>query len=106
MNLDACFVIVQLSATLVPFLFSLKNIDISDEMDFGIRLLVDGSVCYRLNDSKSTKLKLQNDTDRQGKLDRRFQPIKCSMLRLTRKRINKASATYSSKGTENVHIVE
>ena len=58
-------------------------------------------------------MKLQRDIDRLGswarKCDMRFQPVKCNMMQLTRKRIKKIHASYNNlEGTdlENVESIK
>ena len=57
-------------------------------------------------------MKLQRDIDRLGswarKWDKRFQPVKCNMVQLTRKRIKKIHASYTLEGTnlENVESIK
>ena len=57
-------------------------------------------------------MKLQRDIDRLGSWARkwgmRFQPVKCNMMQLTRKRIKKIHASYTLEGTnlENVRSHE
>ena len=56
-------------------------------------------------------MKLQRDIDRLGSWARkwgmRFQPVKCNMMQLTRKRIKKIHASYTLEGTnlENVESI-
>ena len=49
-------------------------------------------------------MKLQRDIDRLGswvrKWGMRFQPVKCNMMQMTRKRINKIHASYTLEGTD------
>ena len=49
-------------------------------------------------------MKLQRDIDRLGSWARkwgmRFQPVKCNMMQLTRKRIKKIYASYTLEGTD------
>ena len=49
-------------------------------------------------------MKLQKDIDRLGSWARkwgmRFQPVKCNMMQLTRKRIKKIDASYILEGTD------
>ena len=49
-------------------------------------------------------MKLQRDIDRLGSWERtwgmRFQPVKCNMMQLTRKRIKKIHASYTLEGTD------
>ena len=57
-------------------------------------------------------MKLQRDIDRLGSWARkwgmRFQPVKCNMMQLTRKRIKKIHASYTLEGTnlENVESIK
>ena len=57
-------------------------------------------------------MKLQSDIDRLGSWARkrgmRFQPVKCNMMQLTRKRIKKIHASYTLEGTdlENVESIK
>ena len=57
-------------------------------------------------------MKLQRDINRLGswarKWDMRFQPVKCNMMQLTRKRIRKIHASYTLEGTdlENVESIK
>ena len=57
-------------------------------------------------------MKVQRDIDRLGSLARkwgmRFQPVKCNMLQLTRKRIKKIHASYTLARTdpENVESIK
>ena len=63
-----------------------------------IRLFADDCVCYRQIDSTEDTSKLQNDIDQLGKWSRkwgmRFQPVKCNIMQLTRKRIKKINAVF------------
>ena len=83
-------------------LFSLYINDISTDIDSEIRLFADDCVCYReIKDTEDT-LKLQKDIDQLGcwarKWGMRFQPVKCYMMQITRKRIKKIHASYSLDG--------
>ena len=57
-------------------------------------------------------LKLQKDIDLLGswapKCGMRIQPVKCNMMQLTNKRINKSEALYTLEGTvlENVDSIK
>ena len=57
-------------------------------------------------------MKLQEDIDRLGcwamKWGMRFQPVKCNIMQLTRKRIKKTSASYNLEGTvlDNVENIK
>ena len=68
------------------------------DIESEIRLFADECVCYREILHPEDTLKLQKDIDRLGCWARnwgmRFQPIKCNMMQLTRKRINKIQASY------------
>ena len=61
---------------------------------------------------KEDTLKLQRDIDRLGNWARkwgmRFQPVKCNMMQLTRKHLNKIQASYSLEGAvlENVDNIK
>ena len=86
--------------------------DISSDIESKIRLFADDCVCYReIKDEKDT-MKLQRDIDRLGSWARkwgmRFQPVKCNMMQLTRKRIKKIHASYTLEGTnlENVESIK
>ena len=99
---------VPQGTVLGPLLFSLYINDISSDIESEIRLFADDCVCYReIKDEKDT-MKLQRDIDRLGSWARksgmRFQPVKCNMMQLTRKRIKKIHASYTLEETnlENV----
>ena len=68
----------------------------------------DDCVCYREIRTVEDTLKLQKDIDLLGSWARkwgmRFQPVKCNMMQLTNKRMNKIEASYTLEGTvlENV----
>ena len=57
-------------------------------------------------------MKLQEDIDRLGSLarkwDMRFQPVKCNIMQITRKRIKKINASYNIEGTvlDNVENIK
>ena len=65
--------------------------DISSDIESEIRLFADDCVCYREIKDEEDTMKLQRDIDRLGSWARkwgmRFQPVKCNMMQLTRKRI-------------------
>ena len=96
-----------------PFLVPCYYInDISSDIESEIRLFADDCVCYHeIKDEKDT-MKLQRDIDRLGSWARkwgmRFQPVKCNMMQLTRKRIKKIHASYTLEGTdlENVESIK
>ena len=86
-----------------PLLFSLYINDISTDIASEIRLFADDCVCYReIKDTEDT-LKLQKDIDQLGcwarKWGMRFQPVKCNIMQITRKRIKKIHASYTLEGT-------
>ena len=70
------------------------------------------TVCYREIKDEEDTMKLQRDIGRLGSWARkwgmRFQPIKCNMMQLKRKRIKKINASYTSEGTdlENVESIK
>ena len=103
---------VPQGTVLGPLLFSLYINDISSDIESEIRLFADDCVCYReIKDGEDT-MKLQRDIDRLGSWARkwgmRFQPVKCNMMQLTRKRIKKIHASYTLEGTnlENVESIK
>ena len=103
---------VPQGTVLGPLLFSLYINDISSDIESEIRLFADDCVCYHeIKDEKDT-MKLQRDIDRLGSWARkwgmRFQPVKCNMMQLTRKRIKKIHASYTLEGTnlENVESIK
>ena len=103
---------VPQGTVLGPLLFSLYINDISSDIESEIRPFADDCVCYHeIKDEKDT-MKLQRDIDRLGswarKLGMRFQPVKCNMMQLTRKRIKKIHASYTLEGTnlENVESIK
>jgi hypothetical protein len=82
---------VPQGTVLGPVLFSLHINDILDiNVSSDIRLFADDCVCYRVIDSTEDCKILQNDIDKLGSWARkwgmRFQPIKCNMMKLTRKK--------------------
>ena len=85
--------------------------DISSDIESVIRFFADNCVCYREKVEEDT-LKLQSDIDRLGSWARkwgmRFQPVKCNMMQLTRKRNKKIHASYTLEGTdlENVESIQ
>ena len=95
-----------------PLLFSLHINGIMVGIESEIRLFTDDCVCYCQIDSTEDTSKLQKDIDQLGKWARkwgmRFQPVKCNIMQLTRKRIKKINAVYSLEGTvlENVDNIK
>ena len=103
---------VPQGTVLGPLLFSLYINDITEDIDSELRLFADDCVCYReIKDIEDT-VKLQEDIDRLGCWARswgmRFQPVKCNIMQITRKRIKKINASYSLEGTvlENVEKIK
>ena len=82
---------VPQGTVLGPLLLSLYINDITEDIDSELRLFADDCVCYReIKDSEDT-VKLLADIDRLGCWARqwgmRFQPVKCNIIQITRKRI-------------------
>ena len=75
-------------------------------------LFADDCVCYRKLKDKEDTLKLRRYLDRLDnwarKWSMRFQPVKCNMMRLTRKLTNKIQVSYTLEGTilENVENIK
>ena len=94
---------VPQGTVLGPLLFSLYINDIPVGIDSQIRLFADDCVCNREIRTVEDTLKLQIDIDLLGSWARkwgmRFQPVKCNMMQLTNKRINKIEASYTLEGT-------
>ena len=103
---------VPQGTVLGPLLFSLYINDISSDIESEIRLFADDCVCYREIKDEEDTMKLQMDIDRLGSWARkwgmRFQPVKCNMMQLTRKRIKRIHASYTLAGTnlENVESIK
>ena len=95
-----------------PLLFSLYINDISSDIESEIRLFADDCVCYREIKDEIDTTELKRDIDRLGSLARKwgmkFQPVKCNMMQLTRKRIKKIHASYTLEGNdiENVESIK
>ena len=92
-----------------PLLFSLYINDITSDIESEIRLFADDCVCHReIKDEEDSTVKLQRDIDRlrcwARKWGMRFQPVKCNMVQLTRKRIKKIHASYTLQGTDLENI--
>ena len=90
---------VPQGTVLGPLLFSLYINDISTDIDSEIRLFADDCICYREIRDTDDSLKLQKDKDRLGcfarKWGMRFQPVKCNIMQITKKRTNKMDASYT-----------
>ena len=95
-----------------PLLFSLYTNGILSDIESEIRLFADDCVCYREIKGEEDTIKVQKAIDRLGSWARkwgmRFQPVKCIMMQLTRKRTNKIHASYTLEGTdlENVGSIK
>ena len=93
-------------------LFPLYINDISSAIESEIRLFADDCVCYREIKDEEDTMKFQSDTDWLDSWARkwgmRFQPVKCNMMQLTRKRIKKIHASYTLEGIdlENVESIK
>ena len=89
-----------------PLLFSLYINDISSGIESEIRIFCWWLCCYR--EIKEDTMTLQRNIDRLGswarKLGMRFQPVKCNMMQLTRKRIEKIHASYTLGITNLEHV--
>ena len=93
---------VPQGTVLGPLLFSLYINGISTDIDSMVRFFADDCVCYReIKDTEDT-LKLQKDIDQLGcwarKWGMRFQPVKCNMMQIIRKRIKKIHVSYTLEG--------
>ena len=103
---------VPQGTVLGPLLFPLYINDIMVGIESEIRLFADVCICYRQIDSTEDTSKLQKNIDQLGKWSRkwgmRFQPVKCNIMQLTRKRIKKINAVYSLEGRvlENVDNIK
>ena len=92
--------------------FSLYINGISTDIDSEIKLFADDCVCFHEIREAEDSLKLQRDIDRLGcwarKWGMRFQPVKCNIMQITRKRTNKTEAYYTLEGTvfENVDSIK
>ena len=95
---------VPQGTVLDPVLFSLHINDILDNISSDIRLFADDCVCYRVIDSTEDCKILQNDIDKLGSWARkwgmRFQPIKCNMMKLTRKKKHHIDFEYQLEGSK------
>ena len=102
---------VHQGTVLGPLLFSLYINDITSDIESEIRLFANDCVCYCEIKNEEDTVKVQRDIDRLGcwarKWGMRFQPVKCNMMQLTRKRIKQIHASYTLEGTdlENVENI-
>ena len=86
--------------------------DITADIDSEIRLFADDCVCYREIKGPEDTVKLQEDIDRLGFWARRwgmrFQPVKCNIMQIIKKRIKKINASYNLEGTvlDNVETIK
>ena len=85
-----------------PLLVSLYINDITEDIDSELRLFTDDCACYsEIKDIEDT-VKLQEDIDRLGcsarSLGMRFQPVKCNIMQITRKRTKKINVSYRQEG--------
>ena len=98
-NLASVLSGVPQGTVLGPVLFSLYINDITTDIDSEIRLFADDCVCYREIKGTKETVKLQEDIDRLGcwarKWGMRFQPVKCNIMQITRKRDKKINASYN-----------
>ena len=82
--------------------------EISSDIESEIRLFADDCVSYHEIKDEEDTIKLQRDIDRLDswawKWGMRFQPVKCNMMQLTRKRIKKIHASYTLEGTDLKNI--
>ena len=80
---------VPQGTVLGSLLFSLHINDITADRESEIRLFADDCVCYREIKDMEDMLKVLRDIDRLGNWARkwglRFQPVKCNMMKLTKK---------------------
>ena len=103
---------VPQGTVLGPLLISLYINDILSDTESEIRPFTDDCVCYSEIKNEEYTMKLQRDIDRLGSWarnwDMRFQPVKCNMMQLTRKRNKKIHASYILEGTdlENVESIK
>ena len=99
---------VPQGTVLGPLLFSLYINDITSNIESEIRLFAHDCICYREIKNEKDTVKHQRDSDRLGcwarKWDMIFQPVKCNMMQLTRKRIKKIHTSYTLERTDLVNV--
>ena len=83
---------VSQGTVLGPVLFIAYINDIASNINFEIRLFADDCICYKVIHSISDCVNLQQDINALGKWARdwgmSFQPVKCNMIRFSKKRTN------------------
>ena len=97
-----------------PLLFLVYINGITTDIDSEIRLFADDCVCYREIKGTEDTVKLQENIDRlfcwARKWGMRFQPVKCNIMQITRKRIKikKINASYNLGGNvlDNVENIK
>ena len=98
---------VPQGTVLGPILFLVHINDISNDVQSGVRLFADDCVCYRIIESIEDCKQLQKDIDKLGawaeKWGMRFQPVKCNMMCLNRRR-SRIEFTYKLKGQDLVFL--
>ena len=99
---------VPQGTVLGPLLFSLYINDISKDIDSEIRLFADDCVCYREIRDTDDSLKLQKDIDKcwARKWGMRFQPVKCNIMQISRKRTNKIETSYTLENVDSIKYLE
>ena len=97
---------VPQGTVLGPLLFSLYINDIATDIDSEIRLFADDCVCYPEIKGTEDTVKLLGCWAR--KWGMWFQPVKCNIMQITRKRIKKIIASFNLKGTvlDNVENIK
>ena len=98
--MGTCFVWCTTRPTVLgPLLLFLYINDIMVDIDSENCLLADDCVFYCQIHCMEDTVKLQRDINRLGRWARnwgmRFQPIKCNIIKLTRKQVKKVIATYT-----------
>ena len=92
--------------------FSLCINAITEDIDTELRPVANDYVCYREIKSSEDTVKLLEDIDLSGCWARpwggKFQPVKCNIIQITRKRIKKINASYILDGTvlDNVEKIK